>query len=63
MKQKDGKDQEKRSEAKSDLPLQAFLMSRDRNGSSNENHAWNELHCQGLPHIKTIYDFRSIHIN
>ena len=63
MKQKTGKDQEKRSEAKSDLPLQTFLMSQSRNGSSNENHAWSALHCQGLPHIKTIYDFRNIHIN
>ena len=69
MKQKDGKDRkdekddQKGSQSPSDLPLQAYIISQERRDLPNGREGLNEVCLQGLPHIKTVNDFRDIHIN
>ena len=64
MKQKTEENNKRSGQSPSDVPLQAYIISQSRNRPSNErSRSWNEVNCVGLPHIKTVLDFRNIHIN
>jgi len=64
MKQKTEENDKRSGQSPSDMPLQAYIISQSRNRPSNErSRSWNEVNCVGLPHIKTVLDFRNIHIN